>query len=66
VVLQRAATLSPSATISTTTLCELTPEEQSRARAAYKLLSGMKRVPGQRENHRIDEETLLQWIYAVR
>jgi hypothetical protein len=26
----------------------------------------MKRIPGQRENHRIDEETLLQWIYAVR
>ncbi len=45
---------------------ELTPEEQARAQAAYKLLSGMKRVPGQHEDHQIDEETLLKWIYAVR
>jgi hypothetical protein len=45
---------------------EPTPEAQARAQAAYALLQGMERIPGQREGHDIDETVLLQWIHAVR
>ena len=45
---------------------ESTPEAQARAQAAFRLLEGMQRVPGQREDHQIDEGTLLQWAEAVR
>ncbi len=45
---------------------EPTPETRARAEAAYRLLQGMERIPGQRENNQIDEETLLQWAEAVR
>jgi hypothetical protein len=45
---------------------ELTPEAQARAQAAFTLLRGMARVPGQRDGNQIDEQVLLQWVKAVR
>ncbi len=45
---------------------EPTAEERARGEAAYTLLNGMVQIPGQRENNEIDEETLVQWVYAVR
>lgn len=45
---------------------EPTAEAQARAQAAYTLLQGMERIPGQREGQDIDETVLLQWIHAVR
>lgn len=45
---------------------EPTPEVRARAQAAFSLLNGMERIPGQREDNQIDEETLLRWVHAVR
>lgn len=43
-----------------------TPEEQAKAKAAFTLLQGMDRLPGQSEGNQIDEEVLLRWIDIVR
>jgi hypothetical protein len=45
---------------------EPTAEALARARAAYTLLKGMRKIPGQRTVNEIDEAVLFQWIYAVR
>jgi hypothetical protein len=43
-----------------------TPAAQARAQAGYSLLQGMKRIPGQCEGARLDQEMLLEWIVEVR
>jgi hypothetical protein len=43
-----------------------TPEEEARAQAAYILLEGLDRLPGQHEGGEIDEAVLWQWIDGVR
>lgn len=45
---------------------ELTPQERFKAEAAFSLLRGIDRIPGQNEENLIDKEAILKWVRAVR